>query len=99
MGDFERIRSIEGGKSMDTIPAMIIGVILVVYGLFVHKGKMLWFLKLNSHRLRDETGKKYKSRIYKTYGMLFIIIGLMLLVIGCILYSKGIVTTKNNNLY
>jgi hypothetical protein len=29
---------------MDTFPAIIIGPIIIIYGVFVYNGKMLWFL-------------------------------------------------------
>jgi hypothetical protein len=74
---------------MDTIPAIIIGICLIIYGLFVYKRKMLWILNRTTNDLKMK----------RTYGIIFIIIGIIVLVIGCILYSKGIITTKNNNLY
>jgi hypothetical protein len=84
---------------MDTFPAIIIGLILIIYGVFVYNGKMLWFLITYKTRFKEETNEEYKKKIYKTYGKIFMIIGTVVLVIGCILLFKGIITTKNNYLY
>ncbi|MDR2632059.1 MAG: DUF3784 domain-containing protein [Treponema sp.] len=84
---------------MDTFPAIIIGLIIIIYGVFVYNGKMLWFLITYKTRFKEETDEKYKKKIYRTYGIIFIIIGIVVLVIGSILFYKGIITTKNNYLY
>ena len=84
---------------MDTIPAIIIGPILITYGLFVYKGKLLWLLKNYKIRFKDEPDEKYKKSIYIPYGIIFIIIGTIILIVGLILFSKGISTTKTGFLY
>jgi hypothetical protein len=84
---------------MDTIPAIIIGLIIIIYGIFVFNGKLLWFLTSYKMRFKNEPDEKYKKKIYKLYGVIFIIIGTIILIIGSILLYKGIITTKNNNLY
>jgi hypothetical protein len=85
---------------MDTFPAIIIGLIIIIYGVFVYNGKMLWFLITYKTRFKEEADEKYKKKIYRTYGIIFIIIGIVVLVIGSILFYKGIIiTTKNNYLY
>jgi ABC-type phosphate transport system permease subunit len=84
---------------MDTFPAIIIGLIIIIHGVFVYNGKMLWFLTTYKMRFKDETDKKYKKKIYRTYGIMLTIIGTVILIIGCILFYKGINTTKNNYLY
>ena len=84
---------------MDTFPAIIIGFILIIYGIFVYNGKMLWLLITYKTRFKEATNEENKKKDYKTYGIIFIIIGTVALVIGCILFLKGIITTKNNCLY
>ena len=84
---------------MDTFPAIIIGFILIIYGIFVYNGKMLWLLITYNTRFKEATNEENKKKDYKTYGIIFIIIGTVVLVIGCILFLKGIITTKNNYLY
>jgi ABC-type phosphate transport system permease subunit len=84
---------------MDTIPAIIISFILILYGIFVFNGKMLWFLTTYKERFKEETDEKNKKKIYRTYGIIFIIIGTIILVISSILFYRGIITTKNNYLY
>jgi hypothetical protein len=50
---------------MDTFPAIILGLIIAIYGIFVYNGKLLWFLTGYKIRLKDETDKKYKKRHIK----------------------------------
>jgi hypothetical protein len=84
---------------MDTIPAIIIGLIIIIYGIFVYNGKLLCALITYRARFKDEIDKKYKRKIYRTYGIILTIIGTVILAIGIILFCKGIITTKNNYLY
>ncbi|MDR2660071.1 MAG: DUF3784 domain-containing protein [Spirochaetaceae bacterium] len=84
---------------MDTFPAIIIGIIIIIYGIFVYNGKLLWFLTTYKNRLKNETNEKYKKKIYRIYGIILIIIGIAALTIACILLYNGIVNTKNNYLY
>jgi uncharacterized membrane protein len=84
---------------MDTIPAIIISFIIILIGIFVYNGKMLWLLTTYKERFKGETDENNKKKIYRTYGIIFIIIGMVILIIGCILFYKGIITTKNNILY
>ena len=69
------------------------------YGIFVYNGKMLWLLTMYKAKFKGETDENYKKKIYKTYGIVFVIIGIIILVISFMLYINGIETTKNNNLY
>lgn len=66
---------------MDTFPAIIIGSLIIIYGVFVYNEKMLWLLITYKTRFKDETDEKYKKKVYKTYGIILIIIGTVLLVI------------------
>jgi hypothetical protein len=84
---------------MDTIPAIIIGLIIIVYGIFVYNGKLLCTLITHKTRFKDETDEKYKRKIYRTYGIILTIIGTVILKGGIILFCKVILTTKNNYLY
>lgn len=84
---------------MDSIPAIIFGIVFIIYGIFVFNGKLLWFLKMYKYRFKDEQENEKKRKAYKTYGIIFMVIGLLMLVIGSILYSKGIITTKTGVLH
>jgi hypothetical protein len=84
---------------MDTLPAITIGLVIMIYGVFVCNGEMLWLLITYKIRFKKETDEKYKKKIYGTYGIILIIIGTVVLVIGSVLFYKGIVTTKNNYSY
>jgi ABC-type phosphate transport system permease subunit len=75
---------------MDTIPAIIIGLIIVVYGVFVYCGKLLWFLTSYKTKFKGETNENYKRKTYRTYGILFLIIGTVVLITGGIVFFKGI---------
>ncbi|MDR2798014.1 MAG: DUF3784 domain-containing protein [Treponema sp.] len=66
---------------MDTFPAIIIGSLIIIYGVFVYNEKMLWLLITYKTRFKDETDEKHKKKVYKTYGIILIIIGTVLLVI------------------
>jgi hypothetical protein len=79
---------------VDTLPALIIGSLITIYGYLVYNGKMLWILITYKERFKEETNGKHKKRIYRTYGILLIIIGMAVLAIGSILFYKGIITTK-----
>ena len=57
---------------MDSLPAIIIGPVIILYGIFVYNGKMLWFLTAYKTRFKDETDENNKKKIYKTYGIIFI---------------------------
>jgi heme/copper-type cytochrome/quinol oxidase subunit 2 len=84
---------------MDTIPAIIIGLVIIIYGIFVYNGKLLCTLITYRARFKEETDEKYKMKVYRTYGIILTIIGTVILAIGIILFFKGIITTKNNYLY
>jgi hypothetical protein len=87
---------IPGGTKMDTLPAIIVGLMIIVYGIFVYNGKLLWFLTTYKTRFKNENDTK---KTYMLYGIIIIIIGTAALVIGGILLYKGIITTKDNYLY
>ena len=84
---------------MDVIAVIIIGPILVAYGILVFNGKLLWFLASYKYRFKDETDENYKKKVYRTYGIIFMIIGIVTLIVGLILFSKGIISTKKGFLY
>ena len=84
---------------MDSLPAIILGIILIIYGIFVFNGKLLWFLAAYTFRFKDEPKNNSKKKVYRTYAVIFIIIGIIVLIVGLILFSRGIISTKNNYLY
>jgi hypothetical protein len=84
---------------MDTIPAIIFGIIFIVYGIFVFNGKLLWFLTTYKLRFKDEPDKNCKKKSYRIYGLIFIITGILILIVGSIFFLKGIISTKTNYLH
>jgi uncharacterized protein YutD len=52
---------------MDTLAGIIIGPIIIVYGIFVYKGKMLWFLTSYKERFKDENYKKKYTELMEKY--------------------------------
>jgi hypothetical protein len=84
---------------MDTVPAIVVGLVLILYGLCVYKGKRLGLLTAYFSRFKYETDENNKKKAYKTYCVVFIIMGMIIVIIACLFYFKGIDTTKSNNLY
>jgi hypothetical protein len=84
---------------MDTLAGVIIGPVLIAYGLFVYHGKMLWFLTYNKERFKDESDESRRKQAYRIYGIIFVAIGIIISMVGVILYIKGIETTKSSYLY
>ena len=84
---------------MDIFVGLIIGPLLIIYGYFVYNGKLLWFLINYKIRFKDETDEKHKRKVYRIYGLIFIIIGIIVFLICCVFYINGISVPKDNNLY
>jgi hypothetical protein len=74
---------------VDILPIIITGPIIILYGIFIYNGKLLWFLISYKIRFKDEPDKDYKKKIYRPYGIIFILIGTVTLVIGGIVLYEG----------
>ena len=84
---------------MNAIGAIIIGPILIILGICIYKGKLLWLLIDYKIRFKDEPDKEYKRKVYRQYGIIFMSIGAIILIAGLVLFSMGISSTKTNFLY
>jgi len=80
------------------LPAIIISLIIFIYGIFVFNGKLLWFLKDYKIRFRDENDQKIKRKSYKIYGVIIILLGIVLSVI-CLYQHFTEIDSIKNTLY
>jgi hypothetical protein len=76
------------------LPAIIISSLMIIYGIFVFNGKLLWLLKDCKARFDNENDKDYKKS-YRTYGKIIITVGLIISIICIFQYVSGIDTIKN----
>jgi hypothetical protein len=81
--------------NIDFFPAIIICSLIIIYGIFVFNGKLLWFLKDYKIRFKDENDKNKLIKSYKNYGIIIISIGLLLSIICIFQYIMGIDTFIN----
>jgi amino acid transporter len=77
------------------LPAIIICVLLMIYGIFVFNGKLLWFLKDYNIRFKDEVDEKKREKTYRKYGIIIVSISILLSIICFYQYFMGIDTIKN----
>jgi hypothetical protein len=77
------------------LPAIIISILIIIYGVFVFNGKSLWFLRDYNIRFMDEKDQNYKKKTYRTYGLIILVIGIILSIICSYQYLMGIDTIKN----
>ena len=77
------------------LSAIIISVMIIIYGIFVFNGKLLWFLKDYNIRFKDEKNQNKKKKTYEIYGLIILAIGIILSIICSYQYLMGIDTIKN----